>query len=243
MKKIVKIGNKTFIVDSESKEVEEVEAEDGEGVEVGAEGVEAGEGEGSDAGEDAGEGDGADAGDGAEAEPAEDVEKKIKEATDKVIANLGLDKLSKAVESLETKMTEKSATGKSKKVSALLDLETLMKKDVGEMTSKEKIVGFFQAMLQSNHSVMKALSEGTAIDGGYLFPDEFRAEVIRDLADGNYMRNEVTVIPMKRDIMKIPSLESRPKVVWTEENTTKSTTTAHFNEKTLTVKKMAAINA
>ena len=168
MKKIVKIGNKTFIVDSESKEVEEVEAEDGEGVEVGAEDAEAGEG--SDAGEDAGEGDGADAGDGAEAEPAEDVEKKIKEATDKVIANLGLDKLSKAVESLETKMTEKSATSKSKKVSALLDLETLMKKDVGEMTSKEKIVGFFQAMLQSNHSVMKALSEGTAADGGYLFP-------------------------------------------------------------------------
>ena len=73
--------------------------------------------------------------------------------------------------------------------------------------------------------------------------DEFRAEVIRDLADGDYMRNEVTVIPMKRDVMKIPSLESRPKVVWTEENTTKSTTTAHFNEKTLTVKKMAAINA
>ena len=71
--------------------------------------------------------------------------------------------------------------------------------------------------------------------------DEFRAEIIRDIAEGNYMRKEVTIIPMKRDVMKIPSLESRPQVTWTEENTTKSTTTAHFGEATLTVYKMAAI--
>ena len=48
---------------------------------------------------------------------------------------------------------------------------------------------------------------------------------------------------MKRDVMKIPTLESKPQVTWTEENAAKSTTTAHFNEATLTVKKMAAINA
>lgn len=46
---------------------------------------------------------------------------------------------------------------------------------------------------------------------------------------------------MKRDVMNIPSLESRPKVTWTEENAVKSTTTAHFGQETLTVKKMAAI--
>ena len=123
-----------------------------------------------------------------------------------------------------------------------MDLEALMNKNVSEMTTKEKIVGFFQAMVQSNHPVMKALSEGTAADGGYLFPDEFRAEIIRDIAESSYrMRNEVTVIPMRRDIMKIPSLTSRPQVTWTQENASKSTTTAHFGEVTLTVKKMAAI--
>jgi len=53
--------------------------------------------------------------------------------------------------------------------------------------------------------------------------------------------NEVTVVPMKRDVMKIPTLESGPKVTWTLENATKSTTTAHFNEATLTARKMAAI--
>jgi len=41
--------------------------------------------------------------------------------------------------------------------------------------------------------------------------------------------------------MKIPTLVSRPKVTWTAENETKSTTTAHFNERTLTAKKLAAI--
>ena len=55
------------------------------------------------------------------------------------------------------------------------------------------------------------------------------------------MRKEVTVLPMKRDVMKIPTLDSRPHVTWTEENTTKSTTTAAFDEATLTVYKMAAI--
>jgi len=73
--------------------------------------------------------------------------------------------------------------------------------------------------------------------------DEFRYEIIRDIAeDSHRMRNDVTVVPMKRDVMNIPSLESRPQVTWTEENATKSTTTAHFGQITLTVKKMAAIN-
>ena len=71
--------------------------------------------------------------------------------------------------------------------------------------------------------------------------DEFRAEIIRDILDTPHMRNRVTVIPMKRDVMKIPTLVSGPVVSWTAENATKSTTSAHFGEATLTVKKMAAI--
>lgn len=81
----------------------------------------------------------------------------------------------------------------------------------------------------------------TAADGGYLFPDEFRAEVIRDIIEKFSMRSLVRVIPMKRDVMKIPTLTSGPKTTWTEENATKSTTTATFNEATLTVYKLASI--
>lgn len=71
--------------------------------------------------------------------------------------------------------------------------------------------------------------------------DEFRAEIIRDLEEGGFMRNQVRVIPMKRDVLNAPSLVSRPKVTWTQENATKSTTTAHFGQETLTARKMAAI--
>jgi HK97 family phage major capsid protein len=71
--------------------------------------------------------------------------------------------------------------------------------------------------------------------------DEFRAELIKDLAEPTRMRGLVRVIPMKKDIMKVPKLGSRPKLRWTSENAAKSTTTADFDEKTLTVYKVAAI--
>jgi len=167
----------------------------------------------------------------------EDVDEKIDEAADKIMKSIGMDKLKTAVEDIQKKMN----TNTDKKVSELINLEKLMNKSVDEMTSKEKITGFFQALVQRNAPVLKALSEGTASDGGYLFPDEFRAELIRDIQESPRMRNEVKVIPMKRDIMNMPTLEDRPLVTWTEENAVKSTTTAHFGQKTLTAKKMAAI--
>lgn len=71
--------------------------------------------------------------------------------------------------------------------------------------------------------------------------DEFRAEIIQNIISTPHMRNEVTVIPLKRDVMNIPTLVARPTVTWTEENGTKDTSTAHFNQKTLTVFKMASI--
>lgn len=163
-------------------------------------------------------------------------EERIDEVAEKIVASLGLDKIHAKLDALSEEKGEKN-----KKISGLMDLEALMNKSVDQMTTREKVVGFFQAMVQSNHAVLKALSEGTPADGGYLFPDEFRAEIIRDLQDAPYMRNQVTVIPMRRDVMNIPTLESRPQVFWTEENATKSTTTAHFGQVTLTVKKMAAI--
>ena len=56
---------------------------------------------------------------------------------------------------------------------------------------------------------MKALSEGTAADGGYLFPNEFMTELVRSLPEFNVMRNYVRIVPMKRDQMDIATLVSR----------------------------------
>ena len=172
-------------------------------------------------------------------EDEESVDEKLDDVAEKLVSKLGLADLISKVEAISKEV--KGNTALNKKENPLINLETLMQKDVKEMTSREKIIGFFQAIVKNNVPVMKALSEGTAADGGFLFPDEFRSEIIRDIADTPRMRNEVTIIPMRRDVMNIPTLASRPQVTWTDENATKSTTTAHFGQVTLTVKKMAAI--
>lgn len=109
------------------------------------------------------------------------------------------------------------------------------------ITKEEKIVGFFKALLANDNVALKALSEGVSADGGYLVPDEFAKELIRDLEEPTRMRSMVRVVPMKRDVMKIPKLGSRPQVTWTAENVAKSTTTAGFDIKTLTAHKVSAI--
>lgn len=162
-------------------------------------------------------------------------DEKIEKATNEVIKNLGLDKLSKSI----AELGEKVDGGRMKTIK-LLDLDSILK-NKDSLTTNEKIVGFFSAAIRNDKIALKALSEGQSADGGYLFPDEFRGEIVRDLAEKNFMRNQVRVIPMKRDVLKAPSLSTRPKVYWTEENTTKSTTTATFDEVTLNAYKMAAI--
>lgn len=168
-KKIVKINGKKYLVDDETKQMEEVEEE--------GEPEEGGEGTDEEAGEGTGEGTGSEEEEGGE-------EEKIDEAAEKIVKSLGIEDLRKQVQDLN----EQAKKDKDSKSAEVLNLEKMMKKDVTEMTSREKITGFFQGMVQSNDVVMKALSEGTSADGGYLFPDEFRDEVIRDIAEEPHMR-------------------------------------------------------
>ena len=80
-----------------------------------------------------------------------------------------------------------------------------------------------------------------AADGGYLFDDEFRKEIIKDVEESYVMRNLVRIVPMTRDIMNIPKEANTVKVYDTKENAVKTTTTATWEQKTLTAYKMAAI--
>lgn len=114
-------------------------------------------------------------------------------------------------------------------------------KDADELTKEEKIVGFWHACVTNNVYALKALSEGTDADGGYLFPNEFLQELVKELPEVNVMRNYVRIIPMRRNKMDITKLISGAQVFWTAENAVKSTTTMHFGQVTLTAFKMAAI--
>ncbi len=160
-----------------------------------------------------------------------------KAIADEAISNLNLGDTSKLADRLNKFID--SQYGSSSKLKQILNGKDLFAGD--ELTKEEKIVGFFHGLVTNNHQVLKALAEGTDADGGYLFPNEFLAEVIRDLPEINVMRQYVRIIPMKRDKMDVTSLIDGVDVFWTAENAAKSTTTARFSQQTLTAFKMAAI--
>lgn len=154
-----------------------------------------------------------------------------------IMKDIGLDGTS----ALQKKMDRMIANqmGENSKLKQILNGKDIYSKD--ELTKDEKIVGFFHALVTNNQTALKALSEGSDADGGYLFPNEFLTELIEDLPNINVMRQYVRIIPMRRDKMDITTLVSGPKVTWTAENAAKSTTSAHFGTKQLTAFKMAAI--
>lgn len=167
-----------------------------------------------------------------------EAKKLAKQVAKSIMAGLGVEDI-KGLSAKVDALVKNAYPSDSKLTKILNGKDYVSQKD--KLTAEEKIVGFYHALVTNNEHATKALAEGTAADGGYLFPDEFLAELIRDIAELNIMRGLVRVIPMRRDVMKIPELLSGPDVYWTTENTAKTTTTAHFNERTLTVKKMAAI--
>jgi len=212
--KIRKIGNKTYLVkDVEGKEVlEEVETE----------------------------------GAPAETTPAEDFSEEEKEEINKQASdiasailknlNLGGNKDNSEVQKLNEKVDKLFET--DSKLKTILGGKSF---DSKELTSEEKIVAFYHSLVTDNKIALKALSEGTDADGGYLFPNEFMTEIIKELPNINVMRNEVRIINMRRDKMDITSLVSGPKTSWTAEKATISTTTAMFSQQELKVFKLASI--
>lgn len=166
----------------------------------------------------------------------EETEKAAKSLGAALRKELGIDDLKGALE----KVNQHVEMPENSKLREILHGKDLLK-DKGSLTAEEKIVGFFHGLVTNNNAVCRALSEGTAADGGYLFPDEFLAELIKPEVQAPRMRQLVRVIPMRRDVLKAPSLVNKPKVYWTAENAAKTTTTASFYEATLTARKAAAI--
>lgn len=110
--------------------------------------------------------------------------------------------------------------------------------DLSNLTKDEKIVNFFKALVYhkadpGSATVLRALVEGTDSEGGYLVPEELRAEVFRILPDMAVMRRIARVIPMSTDTLKLNSLAARPTAYWTGEYQSKSTSSSEFGQVTL----------
>ncbi len=107
--------------------------------------------------------------------------------------------------------------------------------DLGSLTKEEKIVTFFKSLMyaKTDHQsaqVLRALVEGTTTLGGYLVPEELKAEIFRILPDFSVMRRIGRVIPMNTDTLKLNSLAAGPAAYWTSEYASKSTTSAEFDQ-------------
>lgn len=179
---------------------------------------------------------------GEEEEDKSDVEEEAQKAA-KILGatlrkELGIDELKAKMDSINVdSFINQPENSKLKQI--LGGKDPMKEKD--KLTAEEKIVGFYHALVTQNERAVKALSEGTAADGGYLFPDEFLAELVKPLAELPRMRALVRVIKMNRDVLNAASLSTKPKIYWTAENKTKTTTTATFGQPTLTARKAAAI--
>lgn len=111
--------------------------------------------------------------------------------------------------------------------------------DLKSLTKEEKIVNFFKALMYArsdpkSQTVLRALVEGTDSEGGYLVPEELRAEVFRVLPDVSIMRRIGRTIPMSSDTLQLNTLTARPVAYWTAEYASKSTSSAEFGRVTLT---------
>jgi len=118
--------------------------------------------------------------------------------------------------------------------------------DLKSLNRDEKIITFFKALMYSqtdmvSNQVLRALVEGTDSEGGYLVPEEFRAEVFRILPDVSVMRRIARVIPMNTDTLHLNTLDARPSAYWTAEYASKATTSAEFGRVTLTPAKLVCL--
>lgn len=110
--------------------------------------------------------------------------------------------------------------------------------ELGNLSKNDKIVLWFKSLFEKDRDpeanrVFKALVEGTDSQGGYLVPEEFRAEVFRILPDMSVMRKLARILPMNTDTLNLNTLDAEPAAYWTSEYASKSTTSAEFGRVTL----------
>lgn len=124
--------------------------------------------------------------------------------------------------------------------------------DVTPEAKFAKTTKFLRAMIGADVSTLRDmhnevrtkanLSEGTTTAGGFLVPEEFRAEVLRVAAMYGVIRKECRMIPMQYDVINIPAAGTTDQsAIWTNEAAAIKQTNPNFRSVILTINKLAAI--
>lgn len=77
---------------------------------------------------------------------------------------------------------------------------------------KKKTAEFFRNLITG-----KAMTEGTGSAGGYLVPEEFRAEVVRLIESYGVARRLATKVPMSTNELTVPALGTSVTAYWVDE--------------------------
>lgn len=114
-------------------------------------------------------------------------------------------------------------------------------KAMKEFKKAYRFAEYVKSLADRDFARTKALAEGTDELGGFLVPDEFRADLIQHIMQTDTIRKFATVIPMEGKLLTVPKLTADVKVYWGTENQSISTTSADFGEVTLTPFRLNAI--
>ncbi len=120
----------------------------------------------------------------------------------------------------------------------------MWKADPGRLERTAKFwLDHFERALRSpiDAAVMRApMTEGSTTAGGYMTPDEQRADMLAYLREQSLALRECTHYPMQSDTLLIPGENAKVAVAYTNENTAATETTPSVRQVSLTAKRMDA---
>lgn len=153
----------------------------------------------------------------------EDFQKQLSDLFDSKMKEMGLDKVDRKSAIFPTK-EDPNGDGLKK------------------LTKTERVAMFMKAVVFNDLVTVKALSEGTAGDGGFLVPAEFRAVVIEKLLKEAVIRPRATIIPLNRDKMEIPSEATSVTTYWKAENSPLTESNPTFDQIVLDTNKLTGLS-
>jgi len=114
--------------------------------------------------------------------------------------------------------------------------------ELKDLTKEQRIAKFLRAVVNGDTKIVKALSEGTGADGGFLVPVEFRAAVVEKLVKEAVIRPRATVIPMGRDKMQVPAEAGGVTTYWAAENALLTESNPTFGQIELSTNKLTGLS-
>jgi HK97 family phage major capsid protein len=97
--------------------------------------------------------------------------------------------------------------------------------EVAKMDPRNRAFGLIRSLFDRDYVRAAAMSGGVGPEGGYLLPEEFRAEVIREIITIPVIRARATVFPVAAAAGSMPRLAGAVKMYWEGENQTLTETT------------------